>query len=88
MLAVVGIICGEGVDQLPQHFAVERVERLRAVQRDQRHRAALLDQDGGVVGHSPVSGKGVHASCVGSGANRTSSISSLTSSGVGGSHCG
>ena len=38
-------------DQFAQHLAVERVQRLRAVERDERHRAALLDQDGFVIGH-------------------------------------
>ena len=65
VLRGVGVVGSEGVDQLLQHLAVERVQRLRAVERDERHGAALLDQDGVVVGHANVSGKGVHASRVG-----------------------
>ena len=51
-LAGVGIIGGEGVDQLLEHGRIERVERLRAVQGDQRHRALLFDQDGFVAHRS------------------------------------
>src|SRR5205807_8537938 len=82
------VIGGEDSDQLLQDFAVECIEHLGAVQGDEHHRAALLDQDRVVVAHSFVSGNGVQASVSGSGANRTSSISSVTSSGVAGSHCG
>ena len=45
------VIGRERGDQLGEHGRVERVQRLRAVERDERHRAALLDQDGFVVGH-------------------------------------
>src|SRR5437868_10738965 len=88
MPTVVRIIGGENLDQLLQHFAVECIERLRAVQGDERHRAALLDQEGAVVAHAFVSGNGAQASRSGSGAKRTSSISSVTSSGVAGFHRG
>jgi len=36
MLAVVGVIGSEGVDQFLEHDRIERVERFRAVQGDQR----------------------------------------------------
>src|SRR5206468_8150475 len=88
VLTVVGVVRTEHLDQLLQHFAVEGIEGLRAVQRDERHRAAPLDQDAVVLAHSWISGNGVHCSLGGSGANRTSSISSDTSVGVAGSHCG
>ena len=44
-LAVIGLERGEGGDQFVSAPAVQRVERLRAVERDQRDRAALFDED-------------------------------------------
>src|SRR5437764_14927193 len=90
MLAVIAVIALEHLDQLPQHFAVKCVERVRPVQGDERHRAALLYEECIVIAHATVSasGNGVHSSVAGSGAKRTSSISSVTSSGLAGSHWG
>src|SRR3546814_16996835 len=45
VLRRIGVIGGEGFDQIPQHLAVERVKRLRAVDRHQRDCTALFDED-------------------------------------------
>src|SRR6266700_721599 len=47
----VRIVGRESRDQLLQNLAVESVERLRAIQRDERHRTALLDQDRTILAH-------------------------------------
>ena len=44
-LTGIGVVSAKCVDQVGQHLAVQRVQRLRTVERYQRHRAALLDQD-------------------------------------------
>ena len=46
----IGIIGGEGGDQLAQHLGVERVQRLRAVEAQQRDGAMLFGKEG-FIGH-------------------------------------
>src|SRR5205085_8860391 len=50
-LAGVRVIGGEDRGQLGEDGGVQGVQRLRAVERDQSHRALLLDQDGFVICH-------------------------------------
>jgi hypothetical protein len=44
-LAGVGVELAEGVGEVGQHLAVQRIERLRAVEGDERHRAPVFDED-------------------------------------------
>ena len=45
----VGVVVGKSGDEVGQNLAVERVERLRPIQGNERHRVAPFDQDGFVA---------------------------------------
>ncbi len=51
-LRIVGLVRGEGIDQVGQHAGIERVERIGAIEGDERNGAALLHENVLIVCHA------------------------------------